>query len=276
MSLHDERKQWEQEALAEPLPEQIEITAEIIAGVDCVWVKEKYTHSKNIIIYLHGGGLVAGSALTHQHFAASIVSACGSCVLLVNYRLLPEHKYPAPLDDILLVYDAIVSDGIYASHQIVIGGDSSGGGLALAALVQLRDSNSPMPKCSFTVSGAFDMTLSNDCMQNNNCVDPHLSRDALVKWQQDYLEYDLKSPLLSPLYSSLSGLPPLLLLAGGQEPWVCDSKNVARKIREGGGVALLKIWSHMGHVWMMDSALNESQEALHDISEFINKDYSII
>ena len=276
MSLLDERMQWEREALAVPLPRIYESTTEMIAGVECVWVAKKNTLSKNTVLYLHGGGLVSGSAVTHQHFAASIATASNSCVLLVNYRLLPEYEYPAPLDDILLVYKKVLSDGVFTSNQIVIGGDSSGGGLALAALVQLRDSNSPMPKCGFTLSGAFDMTLSNDCMRNNDCSDPHMSREALLSWQQEYLNFDLKSPLLSPVYSSLSGLPPLLLLAGGREPWLCDSQNVARKVKQGGGEAHLKIWNDMGHVWMMDSTLNESQEALHEISEFIHKEHSII
>ena len=269
MSLCDERKQWEQEALAVPLPRHIDTKKESIAGVECVWITEKTPRCNDVTIYIHGGGLISGSAYTHQNCAAGIVSASGTNVLLVNYRFLPENEYPAPLDDILMVYHTVLSDGIYTSNQIVIGGDSSGGGLALASLVQLRDLHSPMPRCIFTLSGAFDMTLSSDCMLKNSASDTNLSRPALMRWQQDYLKYDLESPLLSPVFSSLSNLPPILLLAGAEDPWLCDSQTVARKVRQEGGEVQLKVWETMGHVWIMDPALRESQEAFNTISGFM-------
>lgn len=269
MTLTEERQQWEQESLATPLPNGIICKNEVISGVDCVWVKDENTHSESAIIYMHGGGLVAGSAVTHRQFAASLSVACAQPVLLVNYRLLPEHTYPAPLDDVLLVYNALLSTKRYASDQLVFGGDSSGATLVLAALVQLRDAGLPMPKSAFTVSGAFDMTLTSESMQSNSCTDPHLSKAALEKWQTDYLHYDLKSPDLSPYYANLANLPPLMLLVGGQEPWRCDSHNVAKKIKQSSGIVALREWSEMEHVWVMDSSLQESEEALQEIAEFL-------
>lgn len=270
MTLSEERAQWERAARALPIPEGIICKSEVISGVHCVWVTDVNIHSNSTIIYLHGGGLVAGSAVTHRPFAASLVGVCKQPVLLVNYRLLPEHAYPAPLDDVLLVYNALLSDKRYAADQIVFGGDSSGATLVLAALVKLRDVSVPMPGSAFTVSGAFDMTLTSQSMCNNNSTDPHLSKAALSQWQQDYLNYDLTSPDLSPLYANLSDLPSLLLLVGGQEPWRCDSHHVAEKILKSAGTVKLREWREMEHVWIMDSSLNESQEALHEIAEFLH------
>lgn len=269
MTLTQERHEWEQESLETPLPKGISCKNEVISGVDCVWVKAANSRCDSAIIYMHGGGLVAGSAVTHRQFAASLSGACAQPVLLINYRLLPEHTYPAPLDDVLLVYNALLSTKRYSSDQLVFGGDSSGATLVLAALVKFRDAGVPMPNCAFTVSGAFDMTLTSESMQSNSCTDPHLSKAALKKWQKDYLHYDLKSPDLSPYYANLADLPPLMLLVGGQEPWRCDSHNVAYKIKQSSGTVTLREWSEMEHVWIMDFSLHESEEALQEIAEFL-------
>jgi len=272
LTLEIERLEWEQAALAIPLPNGISCENEIISGVDCVWVNTKNTKREGAIIYLHGGGLVAGSAITHRQIAASLAISCVQTVLLVNYSLLPEHQYPVPLDDVLLVYNELISTQGYSPSRLVFGGDSSGAGLVLAALVKLRDSGVSMPKKAFTISGAFDMTLTSESMRNNNSLDPHLSRSALIKWQEDYLHYDLKSPNLSPAYADLKNLPPLLLLVAGQEPWRCDSYTVAEKINHSDGAVELREWNEMEHVWVMDSSLNETEEALQIIAQFIHRE----
>lgn len=268
MTLSEEREQWEREALAMPLPDGVGFKREEISGVDCVWITHANTSSDSMIVYLHGGGLVAGSAITHRQIAANLVGACNQPVLLVNYRLLPEYLYPAPLDDLLQVYSELLTNSGFTSDQIVFGGDSSGATLVLAALVKLREAGVKMPRCAFTVSAAFDMTLTSKSMINNDSVDPYLSKAALKKWQSDYLNYDLKSPDISALYSRLSDLPPLLLLIGGQDPWRCDSIIVADKIRQCGGSVKLLEWKEMGHVWIDDYLLDDSQDAFQKISEF--------
>jgi len=268
MTLSEEREQWEKEALAVPLPDGVECKSEVISGVDCVWGTHAKSRIDSLIVYLHGGGLVAGSAITHRNIAANLVGACVQSLLLINYRLLPEHSYPAPLNDLLQVYEELLTRRGFTSDQIVFGGDSSGATLVLAALVKLRDAGGQMPRCAFTISAAFDMTLTSKSMCTNNSVDPHMSADALKKWQSDYLNYDLESPELSPLFSRLSDLPPLLLLVGGQDPWRCDSRSVADKIRQSGGTVKLLEWKEMGHVWIEDSLLHESQDAFQKIGEF--------
>ncbi len=274
MSLDREREEWEKEALTESFPASMISKKEDIAGVECVWVSEESIPDSRVVIYLHGGGLVAGSAVTHQNIAARICRSSNCKVLLVNYRLLPENKYPAPLEDVLSVYKAIIGDYGYSSDQIILGGDSSGGGLALAALVCLRESNVSIPGQAFMLSGAFDMTLTSDSQRCNESTELHMSKTALKSWQTQYLEYELESPLLSPLYANLSSLPPILLIAGGKEPWVSDSEAVAEKIKRTGGQVKLKTWPTMGHVFIMDSGHTESTEALQEIAGFINGDIS--
>ena len=271
MSLDIERAEWETEALAEALPTTIHKNTQEIAGVECTWIAESSTTNPKVVVYLHGGGLVAGSVITHQAFASRIAQVASASVLLVNYRLLPENSYPAPLDDVLSVYKALISEHSLSPRNIIIGGDSSGGGLALAALVCARNSGLELPLRAFMLSGTFDMTLSSISMSRNTSTDKHLSKAALQKWQADYLKFNLESPLLSPLYADLAELPPLLLIAGGNEPWVSDSENAAYKVKKTGGQVSLKIWPTMEHVFVMNSALPESDEALDEIANFINQ-----
>ena len=269
MSLDEERRQWEREALAVPLPSRIATSKEKITGVECVWFSDNNATSSTVILYAHGGGLVAGSVVTHRNFAATLTTATEAPVLLINYRLLPEHQYPAPLEDMLSVYHSLISEHEYTPEQIVLGGDSSGAGLVLAALVQLKESNSPLPRCAFSISGTFDMTLSGKSMNSSLATDPLLSFAELESWQKKYLHFDLKSPLLSALFADLSNLPPILLLAGGTERWLSDSVRVSQKICDSSGEAYLRIWDCMGHVWTMDSKLKESGEAVKQITNFI-------
>jgi len=267
MTLDKERLNWEREAKAIPLPTGIVKTYEEIAGVSCVWVSKGTSKSKKIILYAHGGGLVAGSAITHQGFAAQLASTTGSSVLLVNYRRLPEHQYPAPLDDILLVYRALIDKNKTIPSNIVFGGDSSGGGLLIAALVSLRDSGDALPSGVFTVSGAFDMTLSSESMVANPIKDSHLSTESLREWRDTYLPHDVQSPLLSPLFADLSALPKTLLLAGGKDPWLSDSENLTNRINEYGGDVSFRVWDTMEHVWVLNADILQSQDPNRAIDE---------
>jgi len=139
----------------------------------------------------------------------------------------------------------------------------------LAALVQLKKLQKALPYRAFTVSGTFDMTLSGESMRVNNNADPGLSFEELKNWQEEYLRFDLASPLLSPIFADLSGLPPVLLIAGGKEPWLSDTTRVAEKIKLGRGIVKVRVWESMGHAWVIDSERKESDEALHEICEFI-------
>lgn len=271
MTLEKERAQWEEQAASQPIPSRIVTENETISGVSCLWLHpQENSKDKGIILYCHGGGLISGSILTHRNFSANIVEATGHSVLLVDYRLLPENRFPAPLDDIVTVYKSLASREGICPEGITFGGDSSGGGLALSALIQLRDEGIDLPSKVFTLSGVFDMTMSGDSMKADPLKEPFLRLEELKKWQSTYFE-NMDSPLLSPLFSDLSRLPPSLILVGSDELWLSDSIRIHEKLQREGNESKIRIWKSMTHVWAMDPNLNESGEALNEIRAFIKK-----
>ncbi len=278
MTLQEDRIQWEEHAASQPLPQSIIETKEVISGVPCLWLHLKHRKGdETIIFYLHGGGLTSGSALTHKHFVASIVETTGESALIVDYRLVPEHAFPAPLEDALTVYRALLKKDSINAQKIIFGGDSSGAGLALSTIVKLRDEGSELPSKLFTISGVFDMTMSGESMQVDPKKEPYLTLEDLKDWQKNYFE-DLDSPLLSPYFSNLSNLPPSLILVGNDELWLSDSTRIYEKLIKNGNRSKIRIWESMTHVWAMDPSLEESKEALIEIRNFIqaNKAESVL
>lgn len=271
MSLEEERSQWEKAATSVAVPEGVASNAETIAGVSCLWLQaESEAKRRPLVLYLHGGGLVSGSILTHRNFAASLVLATEAKVLLVDYRLLPENSFPAPVDDVVSVYRWLIDVGGYRPSDIVFGGDSSGGGLALSALVRLRDEEVRMPSGFFSFSGVFDMSLSGDSMKVDPMKEPFLRLEDLKQWREDYFE-DVESPELSPLRAELSGLPPSLIMAGSDELWLSDSIRIHQKLTDCENRSEIAVWESMTHVWVMDTALVESGEALKAVRDFIGE-----
>lgn len=268
MPLEKERKQWEEQATLEPVAIGIKLVAETISEVPCLWVRRESSSQQGIVLYLHGGGLTSGSILTHRNFVAKLALKTGLSYLIVGYRLLPEHSFPAPLEDVLAVYKSLLADKEISSAKIIIAGDSSGGGLALSTLTQLRDLNLSMPAAGFMISGAFDMTLSGETMKSNAGKEDFLSFEDLEKWQRTYFD-DFANPLLSPLFADLTDLPPLLLLAGENELWLSDSLRLNDKIKSNGGSVELRTWKGMTHVWVMNENLIESKDSIQVIRTFL-------
>ena len=185
---------------------------------------------------------------------------------MVGYRLAPEHRFPAALEDVVSVCDAFPKD-----RQYILGGDSSGAGLAIAATAELRNTNKRLPSCVFTISGVFDMTLSGESMVSRKDLDPCLSYEALKAWTKHFADYDLSDPRISPLFGDVTGFPPVLLQVGDHEVWLDDSKRLNEKIHSIGGKAELRIWDSMWHVWHMYAELPEALEAIKEIGDFIDK-----
>ena len=270
VSLADQRKEWADYAAKVPLVEGTRLQEEIIAGVPCVWIRsaDNGSEDRRTILYFHGGGLVDGSPVTHREFASRLARTTELAVILVDYRLAPEHPFPAALDDALAVYRALVSRP--HSGGMVLGGDSSGATLVLSLMVRLRDAGEKLPEKAFTICGAFDASLSGESLQTRADLDPCLSVEELVDWQKHFKgSMDLKSPLLSPLFAELHGLPPLLMQAGDHDLWLSDTLRVAEKIKRSGGTVGLHVWDSMWHVWPMYSGLPEADEAIAEIGRFI-------
>ncbi|MEO8185190.1 MAG: alpha/beta hydrolase [Deltaproteobacteria bacterium] len=252
------------------MAEGIRLRPETIVDVPCLWVEDESKPDQNVVLYIHGGGLIAGSSVTHREYASRLVKRIGRRVLLVDYRLAPEHPFPAALDDVRAVYTALIAR--MRAEDISFGGESSGAGLGLAALIQLRDDGLALPAGAFFISGHFDMTLSGDSMASRRQVDPFTSRESLeraVRWYTNGA--DCKLPLLSPVFAELSTLPPILLQVGDDEILLSDSVRVAERISRAGGRVELRVWDAMWHNWPMYVGLPEADGALEEVGEFLEK-----
>lgn len=268
--LAEQRQAWIDYAETLPLHPDVETHDETIGGVPCLWLTPRRPRPNATILYLHGGGLVDGAILTHREFVSRIVALTGHKALLIGYRLLPDNVFPAPLEDALAVYRALVSENRISPASVAFGGDSSGAGLAIAALMQLARRGEPMPACAFSISGTFDLTLSGESMTSRDSVDPCLSRAALESWIRHFEGLDLADERLSPLFGDPCGLPPVLLQVGDHEVWLDDSKRLAAKIECSGGSVQLSIWEDMWHVWPLYPELPEAGEAIEEIGRFID------
>ena len=267
--LQEQRNEWETSALTLPLPEGILCEEETIGGVPCLWVRGEQSDPARVILYVHGGGLIMGSPRTHREFAARMVKSIGIPVLLIDYRLAPEHPYPAGLQDVQAVYRTLLMSRFQA-QQMMIGGDSSGGGLAFAALIALRDVGVPLPRRAFAISGVFDHALTGESMQTRTALDPFTSQAVLAYCAHLYApQGNLRDPMISPVYADLSGFPPCLLQVGDHEILLSDSLRLAEKIKQSEGEVCLRVWEAMWHVWPMYPELPEAQGAVEELRDFL-------
>jgi len=268
VSIGEERRLWEEQAASQELPEGVSWRAERIAGVPCVWVEDEGVQEPGVVLYFHGGGLIAGSPITHREFAARLARRARRRVLIADYRLAPEHPYPAAFEDMRAVYGALLARVPVA--DVAFGGESSGAGLGLALLASLAGDGMPRPSAAFFISGHFDMTLSGESMRSRAALDPFTSRQALERAAAWYTNgADPRSPRISPIFADLGALPPILLQVGDHEILLSDSLRVAERIRDGGGHVQLTVWGSMWHVWPMFVGLPEAEQALDEIGDFL-------
>jgi epsilon-lactone hydrolase len=266
-----EREGWHEAVVDIPLADGTRESMTSYAGVPCRWVcaaTDDVVGHDPVIVYAHGGGFVSGSSVTHRVFASRLVLGTRCSVLLVDYRLLPEYSFPAPIDDVCTVVTALVESVGIDARRVVLAGDSSGAAIAIGAAAALRDAGGPLPSCVVSMSGAFDATLSGASIDAGR--DPQLSRDVLEHWQQTVRTVAaLDDPLVSPIFADLGGLPPVQLLAGGDEVWLDDSREIARKIADVGGHSELHIFDDMWHVWPMWGDFPEALAAIDRVATFI-------
>jgi monoterpene epsilon-lactone hydrolase len=234
------------------------------------WIVAPNAEADRVILYLHGGGYVMGSINTHRAMIARISRAAQARVLALEYRLAPEHPFPAAVDDATAAYRWLLAQG-YQPNKIVISGDSAGGGLTFATLVALRDSNIPLPAAAVPISPWTDLAATGASIKSRAEVDPMVGREGLHPMAQHYAgEADLKDPLVSPLYAELAGLPPLLIHVGDSEVLLDDSTRIAERALAAGVDVTLEVWPEMIHVWhVFAKILPEGQQAIDRIGEFV-------
>lgn len=240
------------------------------------WITAAGAAEDRVLVYLHGGGFKMGSLASHHDLMVRLSQAADCRVLGVNYRLMPEYRFPQPLVDVLAVYDWLLGQG-FEPQQMALAGDSAGGGLAAAALLALRDKGQPLPAAAAMLSAWTDLSASGDSYQTRAAADPIHQRPMILALAQQYLgeEGDPRDPLASPLYGDLAGLPPLLLQVGDRETGLDDSTLFASKAREAGVSVELEVWPGMIHVFQQFAEeLPEAREAIERIGVFLRRQWA--
>ncbi len=241
-------------------------------GVPCEWVIPAGMGSERVILYLHGGAYNAGSTRSHRALAANIAYAAHARALTIDYRLAPEHPYPAALVDAFSAYKWLLESGI-RPEQITVTGDSAGGGLTIALLVALRERRVPMPAAAVVLSPWTDLSASGESWQENTKVDYLINRPKLKEAARLYLKNaSPQTPLASPVYANLAGLPPLLIQVGSEEVLLSDSLRLAENARLSGVDVTLEVWEGMQHVWQFAASfVPEARQAIDKVGKFIRE-----
>jgi len=253
-----------------PLPADVRTQQTTSGGVPAVSVEIEGVGSGGVILYLHGGAYVLGTALAGAGLASDLARRAGARAVSVDYRLAPEHPYPAGLVDAVAAYRGLLDSGVEA-ERICVAGESAGGGLALAALVALKDQGLPLPSCAVLMSPWADLTLSGASITAQADVDPALTAQGLRRRAADYAgDVDPAQSLVSPLFADLTGLPPLLVQAGSHEILLDDATRLAARAAAADVAVTLDITPGVPHVFQGFAAmLDEGQAALDRAGAFV-------
>jgi monoterpene epsilon-lactone hydrolase len=254
------------------LPKGIQIVKELADGVPAEWLIPPGISPGRVVLYLHGGSYVAGSINSHRSLVANIAIAARARALIIDYRLAPEHPHPAAVEDAVTAYKWLIKGQADPRH-LAVAGDSAGGGLALALLVSLRDRNVPLPAAGICLSPWTDLAFSGESWKSKAAVDLIIYAYKELEFAGMYLGgIDAKTPLASPLYADLKGLPPLLVQVGTYEVLLSDSTRLVDRAKEAGVNAVIDEWEKMQHVWQFAASfIPEGRRAIARIGEFIDR-----
>ena len=234
---------------AQPLPADVTVTAAALGGVPTAEITVDGIEARHVVLYFHGGVYVLGDAFQAAGLASQIGRRTRAKVISVDYRLAPEHPYPAAVDDALAAYEALVNGGT-APSDIAFAGESAGGGLAVATLVNARDHGLPLPAAAYVMSPYADLTLAGTTMDTKSGADPLLSRENLRARIPDYTAgQDAAAGLISPVFADLSGLPPLIIQAGSHEVLLDDAVRLARQAATADVEVILDVTPGVPHVF---------------------------
>jgi acetyl esterase/lipase len=264
------QQRWRQEKAARwfPISREIEITPVNINGLSAAWFSGSEPRD-GVVLYLHGGAFALGSINSHREYLGRFAGATRLKVMAIDYRLAPEHPFPAALEDAVCAYRWLLSQGL-GSSQIVIAGDSAGGGLALATMLALRDAGDPLPVCGVCISPWVDLTLSSESIQSKASADPLLSPEILDAYAEYYAgDNEKRHDLISPLFADLAGLSPLLIHVGSEEILLDEALHFYEKACAAGVEVRLKTWAGLFHVFQIVPFLPETKASLEQIATFI-------
>ena len=268
----ESRALFEQMTAAFPLPPGVTATPIDAGGIPAEWIAAPGASDKRTVYWLHGGGYCIGSINTHRGLLARISAASRARVFAIDYRLAPEDPFPAAVEDAVAGYLWLLSIGVDPS-QIIIGGDSAGGGQTVATLVALKEDGKPLPAAAVCISPWTDLALTGESLFTKAEADPMITNDGIARVRDAYVgDSDPNEPLVSPIYADLSGLPPLLTQVGENEVLLSDSTRLAERAEAAGVDVTLEVWPEMIHVWHFFAAmLPEGQQAIDRIGEWVRQ-----
>jgi acetyl esterase/lipase len=255
-------------------PPDVRVERVADAPVAGEWIVPLGAPERPVILYLHGGAWILGWNAMHRSMVAHLCTDAGLRAFAVDYRVAPEHRHPAALDDCKSAYHWLLQGGL-SPRDIVVAGDSAGGTLTLTTLMSLRDSGDPtasgLPALGVCISPATDLAGTGESFRTKK--DPVITPEFVLTMRKQYAgDMDMRSPLLSPLYGDLHGLPPLLIHAGGEEMLLSDATRLADKARAAGVDVTIEIWPGMWHVWhAFGPWLPEARQAIAAIARFIRE-----
>jgi epsilon-lactone hydrolase len=271
IDISEQRRLLRELTSAQPLPADVTVTAATLGGVPTAEITIDGIEPRHVVLYFHGGVYVLGDAFQAAELASQVGRRTRAKVISVDYRLAPEHPYPAAADDALAAYQALLRNGT-APTGIIFAGESAGGGLAVATLVNARDHGLPLPAAAFVMSPYADLTLAGTTMQTKRAVDVLMSPEALQARVADYTAgQDAALGLISPVFADLSGLPPLIIQAGTHEVLLDDAVRLARQAAAADVEVTLDITPGVPHVFQtFHPILDEAAAALDRAGQFLS------
>jgi monoterpene epsilon-lactone hydrolase len=255
---------------AEPVAADVTIEAGTAGAVPVEWSYAPGSDPTRLLVYFHGGGYCSGSIASHRNMVVEAGRAARARTLAVGYRLAPENRFPAALEDAHAAYGFALAQGIEPA-RIALGGDSAGAGLALALMVRLREAKQPLPGCAWLLSPWTDLAMTGGSLATKAAVDPLIQKPYLEELAAAYLDgHDASDPLVSPLRAELAGLPPLLVQVGSAETLLDDATRIAARAGAADVAVTLEIWPGMIHAWpLWLSRLADGRRALASAGAFL-------
>jgi monoterpene epsilon-lactone hydrolase len=256
-----------------PVADDVKLASVDIDGLHGEWSIVSGSDQNRVLLYFHGGGYCAGSAVSHRRMVTEAGRAGAVRTLAIDYRLAPEHPFPAALGDATKAWHFLRQQGIEAKH-IVVGGDSAGSGIALALWQTLRDPGEPLPGCLWLISPWADMTLTSASLETKDAVDALIHKPYLAELVEAYVPagMDTRNPLLSPLFADFKGSPPMLIQVGSAETLLDDAVGLAGAAGAADVAVTLEIWPHMIHAWQLWNArLEPGRRALASAGAFMRR-----
>lgn len=258
-----------------PPAKGVDVQTTTIEGIHCEWHVPAGCENAPVIYFLHGGIYIMGSPASHRRLVSYIAKEAGMRALVPDYRLAPENRFPCALEDSLSIYRQLLAEG-FDSSAIAIGGDSAGGNLSMATVLALRDAGDELPAACFLISPWLDMTNEGESRRSRAEADPWFNPDHVpASAAKMFSEFELRNPLVSPVFADASGLPPTFIQVGDDEILLSDSTRMAENIQKTGGEVELEIWPKMWHVFQFFiGQMPESMQAIENIGQFLRSKHS--